>query len=129
MTLRSRKFILIAAVVYLAAVGSFSALALNAAKTRREAIQNSPTVYITRTGKKYHTEDHYGQPRSRPISLYEAVEQGYEACLVCEPPTMQVSLIPAYYRRWYLVVGVLTLLFVGSIVRFKKPAVAQPDTL
>ena len=125
MSLRSHKFVLIAAVIYLAAVGSFSALALNAAKTRREAIQNSPTVYITRTGKKYHTEDHYGQPRSRPISLYEAVEQGYEACLVCEPPTMQVTLIPAYYRRWYLVVGALSLLFVGSIVQIKAKATGQ----
>jgi hypothetical protein len=123
--LRSQKVIIIASVIYLTAVGSLSALAINAAKTRREAIQNSPTVYITRIGKKYHTEEHYGQPRSRPISLYEAVEQGYEACLVCEPPTMQVSLVPAYYRRWYLVVGALTLLFAGSVVRIKAKATSQ----
>lgn len=46
------------------------------------------TVYVTKTGKKYHRE---GCPHlrksSRAISLTEALEKHYEPCSHCKPPT------------------------------------------
>ncbi len=44
------------------------------------------TVYITRTGKKYH-RDGCRYLRSRiPISLKDAKAKGYTVCSVCRPP-------------------------------------------
>ncbi len=44
-------------------------------------------VYITETGKKYHRSDCRTLGQSKiPISLEEAVKQGYEPCKICNPP-------------------------------------------
>lgn len=46
----------------------------------------SQTVYVTKTGKKYHDSDCVHLKRSSiSISLEEAVERGYDACKVCKP--------------------------------------------
>ena len=47
------------------------------------------TVYITRTGEKYHRDgcQHLRQSRI-PISLKDATARGFGACKVCKPPTM-----------------------------------------
>jgi len=46
----------------------------------------SQTVYVTKTGKKYHTENcRYLHISSYSISLTDAKEKGYEACSVCKP--------------------------------------------
>ena len=48
----------------------------------------SQTVYITKTGKKYHIEScRYLRSSSIPISLSEALNRYYDACSVCAPPT------------------------------------------
>ena len=45
------------------------------------------TVYITRTGKKYHRAGCRYLSRSMiPISLEDAQSEGYDACSVCDPP-------------------------------------------
>ena len=45
------------------------------------------TVYVTRTGKKYHREGcRYLASSKIPISLKEAKAKGYTACKVCHPP-------------------------------------------
>ena len=45
------------------------------------------TVYITKTGKKYHTENcRYLRLSKYQISLQDAKTRGYEGCLVCSPP-------------------------------------------
>jgi competence protein ComEC len=45
------------------------------------------TVYITNTGKKYHTATcRYLSHSKIPISLKDAKAQGYTACSVCKPP-------------------------------------------
>jgi len=47
----------------------------------------SQTVYITRTGKKYHVEScRYLSRSSFPISLSDAIARGYTACSICNPP-------------------------------------------
>jgi len=46
----------------------------------------SQTVYITRTGKKYHRDGCRYLHSRIPISLKEAKARGYEPCKVCNPP-------------------------------------------
>jgi hypothetical protein len=47
------------------------------------------TVYITRTGEKYHRDGCRYLSRSKiPVSLKEAVSRGYGPCSVCKPPTI-----------------------------------------
>ena len=46
------------------------------------------TVYITRTGEKYHRDGCRHLSRSKiATTLKEAVARGYGACSVCKPPT------------------------------------------
>lgn len=46
------------------------------------------TVYVTKTGKKYHREYcQYLRLSKFSISLTGAIERGYTACLVCRPGT------------------------------------------
>jgi hypothetical protein len=47
------------------------------------------TVYITKSGKKYHRAHcRYLSQSSIPISLAEARARGYTACKVCKPPSL-----------------------------------------
>jgi hypothetical protein len=54
------------------------------------AAQQDPktqTVYVTRTGKKYHRDGcRYLALSKIPISLKDAKAGGYTACKVCHPP-------------------------------------------
>ncbi|MDN5214966.1 hypothetical protein QQ020_22995 [Fulvivirgaceae bacterium BMA12] len=46
------------------------------------------TVYITKTGRKYHKETcRYLNHSKYPLTLSKAKERGYEACKVCKPAT------------------------------------------
>jgi hypothetical protein len=48
------------------------------------------TVYVTKTGKKYHRAGcPHLQKSSRAITLKEALEKGYEPCSRCKPPTLE----------------------------------------
>ena len=47
----------------------------------------SITVYTTKTGKKYHTEDcDYLKKSCIETTLAEAVEKNYTDCSICKPP-------------------------------------------
>jgi hypothetical protein len=54
------------------------------------AAQQDPkaqTVYVTRTGKKYHRDGcRYLAASKTAISLKDAKAKGYTACKVCHPP-------------------------------------------
>lgn len=51
------------------------------------------TVYVTKTGEKYHKERcRYLKYSKKEVTLEEALNFGYDACLVCEP-TMKVNSI------------------------------------
>jgi len=55
----------------------------------RESGSDTTTVFVTKTGKKYHRKDcRYLRYSRIPISLTEAVSEGYEPCKVCEPPLL-----------------------------------------
>ena len=46
----------------------------------------SQSVYVTKTGKKYHKETcRYLNNSSIELSLADAIEKGYTACSVCKP--------------------------------------------
>jgi micrococcal nuclease len=50
----------------------------------------NPTVYITRTGKKYHRKGCSALKSSKiPITLKEAYERGYTPCSLCDPPRIK----------------------------------------
>lgn len=54
------------------------------------AANENVTVYITRTGKKYHLSGcRYLSKSSIPISLKDAVSRGYTPCSVCNPPRLK----------------------------------------
>jgi hypothetical protein len=47
---------------------------------------NAQTVYITKTGEKYHSGNcRYLSHSKFPIALKDALAQGYQACKVCKP--------------------------------------------
>ncbi len=53
---------------------------------------NSQTVYITKTGKKYHTQDcSYLRNSSYNIELKDAIEKGYSPCSRCKPQVISNS--------------------------------------
>lgn len=53
----------------------------------QSASQPDDTVYITKTGNKYHRDGcRYLSESKIPISLEEAISSGYTPCNVCKPP-------------------------------------------
>jgi methylphosphotriester-DNA--protein-cysteine methyltransferase len=53
------------------------------------AASQDTTVYITRTGEKYHTERCASVRNSKiAVSLGDAVSKGYEPCKRCKPPVL-----------------------------------------
>lgn len=55
--------------------------------TSPPAQKKDVTVYVTRTGKKYHRDGcRYLSKSQIPISLSDAKAEGYGPCSVCNPP-------------------------------------------
>jgi hypothetical protein len=75
------------------AAGQAAAPAVTQAGRTEGAKDNGDTiVYITRTGKKYHSAGCRSLAKSSiPIKLSEAVARGYGACSLCNPPTLTSS--------------------------------------
>ncbi len=67
-----------------------SPVALPIAAQQKQAVQRSnqtQTVYITRSGKRYHRDGcRYLSMSKIPISLKDAKANGYTPCKVCHPP-------------------------------------------
>jgi hypothetical protein len=65
-------------------------VALPVAPQPTTQVQQNPkalTVYVTRTGKKYHRDGcRYLAASKIPISLKDAKANGYAACKGCRPP-------------------------------------------
>lgn len=59
---------------------------------KKTEVSEETIVYITRTGKKYHTEDcRYLSKSKIPITLKEAIQRGYTPCSVCSPPLIEIE--------------------------------------
>jgi biopolymer transport protein ExbD len=72
------------------ALSLLSPVALPIAAQQKQAVQQSnqtQTVYITRTGKRYHRDGcRYLASSKIPINLKDAKANGYTPCKVCHPP-------------------------------------------
>jgi hypothetical protein len=56
------------------------------------SISYTQTVYITKTGSKYHSEGcSYLKKSSYAISLKDAIDRGYTACSRCDPPSAIIN--------------------------------------
>lgn len=91
---------------------------------RKNNIENSPTVYKTSSGEKYHQSYHY-RNRNHPISLFLAKEQGLTPCAVCNPPSMidfpSMPEKPPFYFRYSFIFSILfTLIFYILFIKFIK---------
>lgn len=54
---------------------------------QQQADKKTETVYVTRTGKKYHKDGcRYLASSKIPMSLKDAQAKGYTPCKVCHPP-------------------------------------------
>lgn len=82
-----RLRILFVAMLLVVIAGPVAVIAWQAPpNSEKKAQTKEQTVYITRTGKKYH-RDGCRHLRSRiPTTLTGAIEAGYTACSVCRPP-------------------------------------------
>ena len=57
------------------------------------AAPGNTTVYVTRTGEKYHSNGcQYLRKSKIAISLQDAVSSGYDACSRCNPPILTASM-------------------------------------
>lgn len=57
--------------------------------TNEQTAAAETTVYITASGKCYHTETCHSLSKSKTaISLKDAVDQGYLPCKNCHPPVL-----------------------------------------
>jgi micrococcal nuclease len=63
-----------------------------ALREKKPEINGDTIVYITATGKKYHSTDcRYLSKSKIPISLKEAVKKGYTPCSVCSSPILKTQ--------------------------------------
>ena len=81
-------FIVALSLLFSISIQSSYAVVEDASKTIIAATQTkSVTVYITKTGKKYHKAGCRHLKQSKiSIKLKDAKANGYEPCKVCKPP-------------------------------------------
>jgi len=59
---------------------------------KKPKVSEDTTVFITRTGKKYHADNcRYLSKSKIPITLKDAIERGYTPCSVCNPPSIKID--------------------------------------
>lgn len=64
--------------------------------------RSDPTVYVTRTGSKYHKSGCRYLSRSRiPMRLSEAKRRGLTACSVCRPPVFQYFVLTSIHLFYF----------------------------
>jgi hypothetical protein len=81
-----RLFTLIALVVFMLGI-SGSAVPAQQPTPQQQPQTKEQTVYITKSGKKYHRDTCRYLSRSKiPTTLKDAKANGYTACSICRPP-------------------------------------------
>jgi competence protein ComEC len=66
---------------------SGAVIAVDNAITSIDLLKKDPTVYITKTGEKYHRSGcRYLKKSKIAIKLSKAKKRGYKPCKVCKPP-------------------------------------------
>ena len=81
-----RRLITILLTLFMLAGASVAPVVAQAPAPQRQVQTKEQTVYITRTGKKYHRDGcQYLRSSRIPTSLKDAKANGYTACSVCKP--------------------------------------------
>ncbi len=88
-----KKILIIVCTLVIASIIIISVIVV---KNRNKPIPKSEaasiSVYITRTGAKYHKEKCYYLSYSKiKITLEEALEESYSPCSKCNPPRVELS--------------------------------------
>ena len=61
---------------------------------KKPEVSEDTIVYVTKTGKKYHTGGCRYLSKSRiPITIKDAIQRGYTPCSVCSPPIIKIEKI------------------------------------
>ncbi len=58
-------------------------------KSSQNTSDGSKTVYVTKTGTKYHTEKCQYAKSAKKKSLEDATDAGYDPCKKCKPPILE----------------------------------------
>lgn len=125
--LRRPKFVALALLGYLAVAGCYLMLVRRESGAwqarRQQLVSQSPVVWVSPHGARYHQEWHHGRHLSSPISLYEATEWGYEHCAVCQPPPpARLSGPPLWVRYWPLWwAGLSCMWLIFLVMALKRP--------
>ena len=76
--------------VLCAVVFSFAFIVASTPVVEVQAATGTTTVYVTKTGEKYHTSGcSYLRKSKIEKDLSTAVDEGYEPCSRCNPPTLK----------------------------------------
>jgi len=108
-----------ALLVYVLIIGTYLGIAIPTVHNWRQTnISNSPTVFVTSTGEKYHRAYHY-RGRNFAISLFEADEKGYKQCRVCHPQIAPAYLgTPGFYfYNWFFISVGISLIYWIIIIK------------
>ena len=82
-----RRLVTLVLALFLLAGASIPVVAQAPAPRQQQPQTKEQTVYITKTGKKYHRPTCRYLSRSKiSTSLKDAKANGYSACSVCKPP-------------------------------------------
>ena len=85
--MRRMFLLLFACSLFWPSAGAVSLLPAAAPAAHLAVEPQAITVYVTKTGKKYHREGcRYLSHSKIPMSLKDAKAEGYTPCLVCRPP-------------------------------------------
>ena len=83
--MEDKKKLQLGLVLYILIIGIYIGIATTSInKWEKDCIDNYPTVYITKTGVKYHKQYHYSD-RNSSIPIFKASEKNYTPCGTCKP--------------------------------------------
>ncbi len=109
---------IIGSIIYFGIIGAYLFVSINyeikwgnnVDQWRQTNIRNSPIVYITKTGERYHNHYHYIN-RNRSISLFEADKKGLTPCGTCDPPIAKKfpakPIAPEFYFRHWILMSII----------------------
>jgi hypothetical protein len=76
-------------VILVGVLFALSSISMAIPTTATPQAKGDQTVYVTKTGRKYHVAGCRYLSRSQyPMKLKDAVNAGYTPCSVCNPPTL-----------------------------------------
>jgi hypothetical protein len=94
---------------------------------------SSPIVYVTFSGRSYHTSGHYIKSAMRS-TLFDAARSSHSPCMVCSPPRMSLTdeqrtrRAPSFFGYGTALVFCTILYFIVIMVTFPESSPEQEST-